>query len=234
MKAFALLSAAELRLLARDPGSLFFMVAFPLMLLILNSGGEGPEIEIFLPGYIVMILAIGGLSALPATVATYRERKVLRRLAATPVAPLTLLAAQIGAQIVMGLAGSAIVVGVGVLGYGAGLPDHVAVSLLAFLLCALMLYALGFVIAALAPRAKAAELLGLLVMFPMIFLGGAAIPREGLSEELLRMGEHLPLTYAVTALRDGWFGSPGALPLLVLAGITVIGTAVAAVLFRWE
>ncbi|GAA3155220.1 ABC transporter permease [Planomonospora alba] len=233
MKAFALLSAAELRLLARDPGSLFFMVAFPLMLLILNSGGDR-EAEIFMPGYIVMILAIGGLSALPATVATYRERKVLRRLAAAPVAPLTLLAAQVGAQLAMGLAGSAIVVGVGVLGYGAGLPDHPALSVLAFLLCALMLYALGFVIAALAPRAKVAELLGLLVLFPMLFLGGAAIPREGLPGELLRIGEHLPLTYAVTALRDGWFGSPGALPLLVLAGITVIGTAVAAVLFRWE
>ncbi|MFD0664904.1 ABC transporter permease [Thermocatellispora tengchongensis] len=166
--------------------------------------------------------------------ATYRERKVLRRLAVTPVAPVALLAAQFAAQVVMGVAGSAIVVGVGVFGYDVEPPAHPLPLLLAYALCSAMVCAIGFVVAALAPRARTAELFGLLIMFPMIFLGGAAIPREGLPEELRRMGEYLPLTHAVTGLRDGWFGTPAAMPFLVLAGVTVVCTAAAAALFRWE
>nr|BFE79042.1 ABC transporter permease [Planobispora longispora] len=210
MKALTQLSMAEIRLLARDPGTLFFMIAFPLMLLILHTGSDG--IGRLLPGYVAMILAIGGLSALPGIVATYRERKVLRRLATTPVAPVTLLAAQVGAQIVMGAVGAVIVVGAGVLGYGVELPAQPAVLAAAFLLCASMVCALGFVIAALAPRARVAELFGLLIMFPMIFLSGAAVPREGLPEGLRAIGGYLPLTQAVTALDGGWSGSPQGCP----------------------
>lgn len=232
MKAFVQLSVTELKLLARDTGTLFFMVAFPMMLLVLHTGDD--HLDTLLPGYIAMVLAIGGLSALPGIVATYRERKVLRRLATTPVAPVTLLAAQVGAQLVMGIVGSAVVVGVGVLGYGIEPPAHPAALALAFLLCASMVCAIGFVIAAVAPRARIADLFGLLVMFPMIFLGGAAVPRDGLPESMREIGGYLPLTPGVTALRDGWLGTPTLLPLMILAGITVACTAVAAVLFRWE
>ncbi|MEV4182654.1 ABC transporter permease [Streptosporangium canum] len=232
MKAFAHLSATELRLLARDPGSLFFMVAFPSMLLVLNGGSS--RLEIHVPGYLAMILAIGGITALPATLATYRERKVLRRLATTPVSPFVLLTAQIVAQLSMALAGAAIVMGVGVIGFGVDPPAHPAWLALAFVLSALMCYAIGFVIAAVVPRARTAELIGLLVMFPMIFLAGAAIPREGVPETMHRIGDYLPLTHAVTALRESWSDVPTLPPLLVLSGIIVLGTAVAAALFRWE
>jgi ABC-2 type transport system permease protein len=232
MKAFAHLSVTELRLLAREPGSLFFMVAFPSMLLVLNGGSN--QLEIRVPGYLAMILAIGGISALPAILATYRERKVLRRLATTPISPFVLLTAQIVAQLAMALAGAAIVTGVGVIGFGVDLPAHPAPLALAFVLSALMCYAIGFVIAALAPRARTAELIGLLVMFPMIFLAGAAIPRGGVPEAMRAIGDYLPLTHAVTALRESWSGTPTLPPLLILSGIIVLGTAVAVALFRWE
>ncbi|MEV0613257.1 ABC transporter permease [Nonomuraea sp. NPDC050404] len=232
MRAFAHLSATELRLLSRDPSSLFFMVAFPAMLLILNGGSE--TLEIFVPGYLAMILAIGGIATLPAVMATYRERKVLRRIATTPVSPLVVLTAQIAAQLAMALAGAVIVAGVAVFWFGVALPRNPALLVLAFLACALLCYAIGFVIAAVAPRARAAELMGMLIMFPMIFLGGAAIPREGLSGELSEIGQHLPLTYAVTALRESWLGNPTITPYIVLTGIIVLGTAAAVALFRWE
>ncbi|GAA2899087.1 ABC transporter permease [Nonomuraea rubra] len=232
MKAFTHLSASELRLLSRDPGTLFFMVAFPAMLLLLN--GSNDNLEVFVPGYLAMVLAIGGVSTLPGVMASYRERKVLRRMATTPVSPFLLLTAQIAAQLVMALAGAAILIGVAVLGFRVALPTHPAALLLSFVLCALMCYAIGFVLAALAPRARTADLMGLLVMFPMIFLAGAAIPREGLPGELREIGEYLPLTHAVTVLRESWFGVPSAMPFLIVSAIIVLGTAIAVALFRWE
>ncbi|GAA0913461.1 ABC transporter permease [Nonomuraea longicatena] len=232
MRAFAHLSATELRLLGRDPGSLFFMVAFPLMLLFLNSGSKTPGN--FIPGYLAMILAIGGMAALPGIVATYRERKVLRRLATTPMSPLALLAAQVAAQLVMGLGGAILVVGVGMAALGVQAPDNPAALALAFFMSSLMTCSIGFVIAAVAPRARVADLLGLLVMFPMIFLSGAAVPRSGLPDTVRALGEYLPLTQGVTALAESWSGTPTVLPLLILTGIITICTAIAATLFRWE
>ncbi|MEU4696282.1 ABC transporter permease [Nonomuraea dietziae] len=232
MRAFTRMSATELTLLSRDPGTLFFMVAFPLMLLVLHTGSE--RIAVLVPSYLAMILAIGGISALPGFVVTYRERKVLRRLATTPIAPLAVLAAQVVAQLVMGLAGAAIIVVAALAAFGVDAPAHPAPLALAFVLTVLMTCSLGFLIAAVARTVRVADLLGLMIMFPMIFLSGAAIPREGLPPSLRAIGEYLPLGPAVTALREGWAGTPTALPLLALTGIIVVSTVISAALFRWE
>ncbi|MBF8185031.1 ABC transporter permease [Nonomuraea sp. K274] len=231
-RAFAHLSTAELTLLARDPGSLFFMVAFPLMLLMLR--GDAPKMETYVAGYMGMILAIGGIATLPGIVATYRERKVLRRLATTPISPFALLTGQVVAQLVMGIAGAAVIVCAGMVVFDVPPPAHPVALALAFLLCALMNYSVGFLIAAVAPRARTAHLAGLMVMFPMIFLAGAAVPREFLPEAMRGLGDYLPLTPAVVALRESWSGTPSLLPLLLMAGIIAACTAVAAALFRWE
>ncbi|GLW25917.1 ABC transporter permease [Microbispora triticiradicis] len=229
MKAFTALTAAELRLLSRDPASLFFMVAFPLMLLVLKRGDGGA-----VPGYLAMIAAIGGMGALPGLLASYRERKVLKRLATTPISPILLLGAQLVSQVAAGLAGSALLVVVTVAVFGARAPGDVLMLTAAFLLCSVMACALGFVIAAVVRNTRGASLIGMLVMFPMIFLSGAAVPRKALPGSLRQIGDFLPLTPAVEALGGAWSGTAVPFPLLILAGIIVAATATGAALFRWE
>jgi energy-coupling factor transporter ATP-binding protein EcfA2 len=88
---------------------------------------------------------------------------------------------------------------------------------------------------ALAPTPRVAEAAGLVGFFPMIFLSGAVVPRESLSEGMRRIGEVLPLTPVVDGLRAAWDGSgPGLLTLAALAAILMVATAVAARTFRWE
>ncbi|MDF5754299.1 ABC transporter permease [Spongiactinospora sp. TRM90649] len=229
MKAFAALTATELRLLFRDPASLFFMMAFPLMLLVLKRG-DGDAV----PGYIAMIVAIGGMGALPGIVASYRERKVLKRLATTPISPILLFGAQLVAQVVAGFAGSVLLVVAAVTLFGTPAPRDLPMLAAAFLLCTVMVCALGFVVAAVVRNTRGASLVGMLVMFPMIFLAGAAVPRRALPEPLRRIGDFLPLTPGVEALSGAWSGAAALFPLVLLAGIIVVATAVAAALFRWE
>lgn len=234
MKAFTALTATELRLLLRDPASLFFMIAFPLMLLVLKRGDSGA-----VPGYVAMIVAIGGLGALPGVVAAYRERKVLKRLATTPISPVLLFGAQVVAQVVAGLVGSVLLVAAAITVFGAPAPGNVPLLAVAFLLCSVMVCSLGFVIAAIVRNTRGASLIGMLVLFPMIFLAGAAVPRKALPGSLRQIGDFLPLTPGVEAIGAAWSGQPGpgataVVPLLVLTGIIVVATAVAAALFRWE
>jgi len=111
----------------------------------------------------------------------------------------------------------------------AGIPAAVLV----YLAGALALYALGFVVAALAPNARAANVIGFVGYFPMIFLCGAVIPREALSSAMRRIGELLPLAPVVTALRDAWSGAGiTALTLAALAGMIAVASAVGIRLFR--
>lgn len=238
------LTVTELKLFLREPAAVFFTLAFPLLLLWLNgSNGNQPRpelggrgvMDVLAPGFVAMVVAMAGLTSLPALLATYRQRGILRRLAVTPVSPTRLLAAQLLAHLVAATAGAALVVGVGMALFGLNPPRDPARLLAAYLLGALALLAIGSVLAALAPTARVAEAAGLVVFFPMIFLSGAAVPRESLSDGMRRIGEFLPLTPVVEGLRAAWVGSgPGLLTLAALAAILVVATAVAALVFRWE
>ena len=51
-------------------------------------------IDLYVPIAIALVLVMLSLNLLLATLATYRERGILRRLATTPVGPIALLAAR--------------------------------------------------------------------------------------------------------------------------------------------
>src|SRR5262245_21328987 len=95
MHALTKLTIIEFKLFLRDPAAAFFTLAFPLLLLVLNGtgrdnkpiddlGGHG-VIDVIVPMLTVVVLAILAFTWLPAVLAVYRERRILRRLAATPL-----------------------------------------------------------------------------------------------------------------------------------------------------
>ena len=54
------------------------------------TGGLG-TVDLMIPAYICMIVAVTGLMSLPLTIASYREQKILKRFMATPTQPLQIL-----------------------------------------------------------------------------------------------------------------------------------------------
>jgi ABC-2 type transport system permease protein len=83
---------AEARLMLRDPLTLTFVFAFPIvtMLIIGGSFGTTPDPAFdgvnpahwYVASYLTVIIAAVGLVTLPVHMASYRERGVLRRFAA--------------------------------------------------------------------------------------------------------------------------------------------------------
>jgi ABC-2 type transport system permease protein len=145
----------------------------------------------------------------------------------------------LGAQLVVQLAaatiGVALLLAAATVFYDLSLPRAVAAAVLAYLGGALALYALGFVLAALAPNARTANAVGFVVYFPMIFLSGAVIPPQNLSASMRRIGELLPLAPVVTALQDAWSGAGVSVAALAaLAAMVVVASAVGVRVFRWE
>jgi ABC-2 type transport system permease protein len=237
----------ETKLFLREPIGTFFTLVFPLMLLFLfgeifgnepnpTFGGQG-TIDISMPIYTAMIIGTTGLMSTTITMATYRENGVLRRLRTTPISPLTVLVAQVTVVFLMTTIGMLLLVAAGKFIYHVQFEGNVLSVLGGFVLCCLSFFGIGFIIAGTMPNARAAQVVGMVLLYPMIYLSGASFPREMLPETIRRISTFLPLTYVVNLLRGLWIGESWSLHLLdagVLAVMLVVGVVVSVKLFRWE
>ena len=120
--------------------------------------------------------------------------------------PLTYILADIVANLVTTLLGMMGLVIVGWLLYRVQFEGHVIGVILAVVFCGLAMFSIGYLIASLAPGARTAQVIGMVIFYPMMFLSGASIPLEVMPETIQRIANFLPLTYVVNLLRGLWFG----------------------------
>ncbi|WP_305786807.1 ABC transporter permease [Symbioplanes lichenis] len=246
MRTLGKLTAQELRLFRREPAQVFFTVLFPaLLVVILGAVPDFREpvgalgglriVDVYVAIAVVMALGSLGLQVAPPALATYRERGVLRRLAATPVRPAALLAAQLLTNLLAAVAAIALVLVTGRILYAVALPRQPVAYLVAFLACAGTALVLGLVIAAVAPSGKAANSIGTLVFFPLMFFAGLWTPREVFPEVLRRISDFTPFGAGERALVDAMTGSwPAWDSLTVLVAYILVAGLAAARLFRWS
>jgi ABC-2 type transport system permease protein len=240
----ARITAVEAKLFFRETGTWIISLLLPSIILVALGAiaavrepspafGGHRFIDVFVPSLVVMTLALLGVNTLPIRLATYREKGVLRRLSTTPVKPSTLLIAQLVLNIAVAVASLALLIVVGKLVFDVPLPQNIPGFVASFLLGMSALFALGLLVAAVAPTARAGGALAVPIFVLTMFLGGVYFPRMLLPEFLIRIGDYTPP--GVQALLDTWTGtSPQFLQLAILAAITVVAGAAAAKLFRWE
>jgi ABC-2 type transport system permease protein len=247
MKNLLKMTFMESKLFLREPVGAFFTLIFPLMMLFLFGSIYGNEpsdyfngygsVDISVPAYTAMIIATTGLMGLTITIASYRENGVLRRLRTTPVNPLTILSAQVLVLFLMTTIGMVFLVIAGKLVYNMRFEGSLLNVTLGFVLGSLSFFSLGFIIAALMPTARTAQVVGMALLYPMLFLSGAGFPRELLPDTIVKISRFLPLTYVVNLLRGLWIGNSWSQHLsdiLVLAGLLIAGVLISLKIFRWE
>ena len=104
MKKWLVLFRIEAVLYCRDVFSAFFTFAFPVLMLVLFGSiyGNAPtayfdglgSIDVSVPAYCAMVLAVVGIMAFPLTLAQYKERKIYKRFDATPLGKGAVIAVQ--------------------------------------------------------------------------------------------------------------------------------------------
>ena len=241
------LLVTNLKLYFRDPIAAFFTIAFPVMLVLLFGaifGNEPDELfagygpmDISMPAYTALILGTVGFVGVAITTSSYREAGILRRFRATPLRPITYIAADVIANMIMTLAGMAAVVVIGWVMFRVRFEGQALSVLAAVILSGAAMFSVGYVIAALARTARAAQVIGMALLYPMLFLSGAGMPLEVMPESIQTISNFLPLTYVVRLLRGLWFGDPWSSLLVetgVIIGIAAACTAIAVRFFRWE
>jgi ABC-2 type transport system permease protein len=247
MRGLGRLTWVSFKLYIREPIATFFTLAFPTMLVLLFGaifgndpspmfGGKG-SMDVSLPAYSGLIVGTVGLMSVPITTAGYREQGILRRFKVTPLRPWTYIAADQCTNLLMTMLGMVVVSMVAWLVFKIQFEGQLLAIVIALILGTMAMSAIGYMIASVASTARIAQVISMVIFYPMMFLSGAGMPSEMLPNSIQRLADFLPLTYVVRLMRGLWFGDVLGehwLELGVLTGIVIVGGALAARFFRWE
>ncbi|MFI2485509.1 ABC transporter permease [Promicromonospora kroppenstedtii] len=243
-RAWLTLVVCETKMVARDTAGLVVPLGLPLLILVTSAQAAGDQevvagfsaLEAYvLPLVLTMVIATIGVINMPSFLAYYRRSGILRRLAVTPASPAMVLVAQVIVSVLQTLLGLALALTVAFLGFGASPPANLGTAIGVYVLAMAAMYAVGMIVAAVAPTPNSAVAIGLVGFFALGALGGMFGGPGSLPEPLAELGERLPFGAAVQALAAAWVGAPVEAAHLVGLGVTVVvGSVTAGLLFRWE
>ncbi len=194
------------------------------------------EIDFITPGMLGMLLMWANL-AVGIQLVNWREMGITRRLAATPLEPLSMISAQVVARLALSLLQGALLLALAIWIFNVHIYGNIGLLALVVTVGALTLLAIGFAMASFVKKSEAASSILLLVSFPMMFLGGSYFDVSGAPSFLQPLIHIMPLYYLNEALRQviyngaGWSAvQTGVLVMVawIVASMLVVWRA-----FRW-
>jgi ABC-2 type transport system permease protein len=230
---------AELKLMMRDPLVLTFVVAFPIVTMLIIGGAFGTQPDQafdyvnpahwYVASYLTVVIAAMGLVMLPVHLASYRERGVLRRFAAAGFPRWSFPISQLIVGLATTTVSCALLLAVAAPVYGIP-PMHAWWRVTAALaLGSIAFVSLGVVLGSVLPSARSAQAVGLLIFFPSFLLGAGGPPPHVMGSVVRQVAGPLPLTLLTNAVREPWLGLGSATgSLAAVAALAVAATALAA------
>lgn len=233
--------------LLRDPMTVFFGVAFPLIMLVFFSAIYGSAATwggLPLPQYLAAALSVYGVCViayvnLAGRICEDRERRILKRLRSTPLPPWATIVGRITAAVILGLAALALVFGTGALLFDVTIePVAALVTVATFIVTVATAAALGILLASAVRSPQSAIALALGTLLPLSMISDIFISAPELPAAMSAISWTFPLRHmvVVTVLASSGqeLGSEWWLHLAVVALWGLAAAALATRLFRWE
>jgi ABC-2 type transport system permease protein len=195
------------------------------------------QIDFITPGMLGMMLMWTNL-AVGTILVTWRQQGIMKRLAATPLPPGTLIATQMLARLGLSLAQAAVLIGVAMAVFHVQVVGNWLVLGLVVALGALAMLGLGGVVGSFARTPDESQSIFFLISFPMMFLGGSYFSTTDAPSFLQPVVNFLPLTHLNDALRqiinNGASLASVQTDLLILAAWMIATVLLSARAFRWS
>ncbi|GAB1819256.1 ABC transporter permease [Herbidospora sp. RD11066] len=196
-------------------------------------------IQYVTPGLLSWAIAMGAAFGAAATLVTWREKRILRRLRLAPVSTASVVGARVLVSVVIALIQMAIFLTVASLPFfGLQLSDAWWMAIPLIIAGTLTFMAIGMVAGGLAKSAEAAAGISNLIVLPMAFLSGSFIPLDSAPGWLQTISNVFPLKHLNQGMIDVMVRGQSAVSVLPELGIVlafglVIG-AIAVKIFRWD
>lgn len=239
----------EIKLFLREPLTVVFSLTLPLVLLFILGGvfgnqpsAPGEEVvwrgvvpmSFYVPAYLVLAALSVGVISIPTHLAGNRERGVLRRYRASALSAATVAGAELLVALVVSVVSGAVLLAAAAPVYDFAWPKRPLVTFAAFVCIVIGFTAMGLLLSALVPTARAAQAIGLILWFVMMLVGGAGPPEEVLTGAMGIVSRATPMVYAVRMLHQPWLGLAPGWAWLVFATAAAVSGALGLRLFRWE
>lgn len=236
------MSLSYLLMTLRSKTALFWMLVFPLFLLIgfgYVFGSNDPQrVAYIVPGILTITIISATFFGTSMGMVVQRENGVFRRYRVTPVTPVVVVASHavlsmlnLTISLILQIITAILVFKITIAG------SLTTLALIAF--AGFFAFApLGLIVGSVAKDMKTAPAITNLLFFPMMFLSGAAMPYFLLPSWLQAVGKFIPATYVVESLQGVMVRGetiPELLaPLAVLLVTGIVAFALNGLLFRWE
>jgi ABC-2 type transport system permease protein len=193
-------------------------------------------IDFFIPGVIGMTLLTTGVFGAVNTNGRYRELKIIKKLATTPLSKLEWILGMVGYQMILATISLVVIL---FFGYAIfGVTATIDIYTVGLVVAASLLFpGIGMVLANFVKEAESADAAANAITFPMMFLAGTFWPRETLPDIMKVIANFMPLTYVNDGLRDALIYAEPAQALnntLIALGLAAFFIVLGSVLMNWK
>jgi ABC-2 type transport system permease protein len=232
----------------RNPASVFFTVAFPIVLLVIFATIFGNDtIEelggvktttYYVPAIVTMAVVSATMQSLVMSLVTARENGRLKRGRGTPMPAWVFIAGRVNNSILLSVLMLVLITAIGRVVYGVDIPwERLPAVLVTLVVGAAAFCCLGVAFTAAVPSEDAAAPMINAVLLPAYFLSGVFIPESEIPDGVLRFAEIFPIRHFFEAFYTAFTATSGAGfelgHLAVVAAWGVAGVLVALRTFRW-
>ncbi len=242
-----LLGRRSVREILRYPEATIPVLFIPLFFLAVNIGQVSPTFPSSTPflegqGYVAFQLPVSLMFAVATAttglaLVTEIDSGYFDKLLVAPIRRTSLILGRLTADLARGIAGSAIVLLVGIVVFGAHVESGPAGAVLVVLLAALfgVAYAGFGILVALTTRNVQATNTSFLLFFPLLFLTPNFVPFDRLSPVMETLARINPVSYVIVGIRsliiDGWVVDKilVCLGVILVMGVVLIGLSLRAI-----
>jgi len=192
--------------------------------------------EFVAPGIMGMVVMMSLMTGLPHAISFEREMGTLDGMLAAPVHRMSILGGKVIAQTTRGMMQGIIVLTLSIALFGVVVQGSIALILGILLLGVFSLVGLGILITSFTSTEETATMIMMTLTFPMMFLSGVFFPISQMPQFMQVIAQFLPLTYAISALRQVVVLGAGvpeiSRDILILFGFGIILLSAALVAFE--
>jgi ABC-2 type transport system permease protein len=163
--------------------------------------GVVSSFQFLAPGFMALTVITGSLQGVAATIAREKEQGTMDGLLVSPIPHRSIIFGKVMAQTVRGLIQGFLILGLAVLIFGVQIYGSPIIMVVVMLLGTASFVGVGIIMTAIAPDQETAQMMTVILQFPMMFISGILFPIDQLPTGMQLIGKAMPLYYAADALR---------------------------------
>lgn len=158
-------------------------------------------IDLIMPGILGMSIMTSAVIGISTGITRYRERKLLKRLSATPLKVRDFLIAEVLSYLAMNVVQISLIILLARIAFHVQVYGNYFYLYVLAILGSVIFLNIGFAVAGYSKNTKTAEAMSQIVTMPMMFFSGVFFSTETLPKVVAKVVGFLPLTPLIDALR---------------------------------